>query len=110
MQRELNLQTWGGRRRRAGRPRTIGWVPRVRRPDFPKRFPIYITLRIRPEVGNLRRGDIFEAIQRSFLKGHNRFGMRLVEFSVQSDRIYLVVEADDRRSLTRGLQGLSVRI
>jgi len=34
----------------------------------------------------------------------------MVEFSVQGNHIHLVVEAEDRRSLWRGMQGLNVRI
>src|SRR5207248_6568351 len=52
----------------------------------------------------------FAAIQHAFLGGHDRFGMRLVDFSVQDDYILLVVEAEDERSLARAMQGLSVRI
>jgi hypothetical protein len=33
-----------------------------------------------------------------------------VEFSVQADHIHLVVEADGKEALTRGLQGLIIRI
>jgi len=36
--------------------------------------------------------------------------MRLVHFSVQRDHLHLIVEARDRRAVTRGLQGLFVRL
>jgi len=44
------------------------------------------------------------------LRGRDRFGFRLVHFSVQGNHIHLVVEAQDERSLASGLQGLGVRI
>jgi hypothetical protein len=36
--------------------------------------------------------------------------MRVLEFSVRDDRILLMPEADGKRALTRGMQGLSVRL
>ena len=50
------------------------------------------------------------AIQRAFRYGGDRFGLRLAEFSVQSNHVHLIVEADDKRALSRGLQGLAIRI
>jgi REP element-mobilizing transposase RayT len=42
--------------------------------------------------------------------GKERFGLRLVHYSVQSNHLHLLVEAPDRRSLSRGMQGLGVRL
>jgi hypothetical protein len=49
-------------------------------------------------------------IARCFLRGRDRFGFRLVHFSVQGNHLHLVVEAQDERALARGMQGLAVRI
>src|SRR5262245_15339585 len=111
IQLELPARTWGGRRKGAGRPRTVGIVLHRKRPEFPGRYPIHVTMRVRAEVGTLRTDEIFAAIQkRGFLPGHERFGMRLLEFSVQSNQIHLLVEAEDKKALTRGMQGLTIRI
>ena len=37
-------------------------------------------------------------------------GFRLVHYSVQKDHLHLIVEAKDRRSLSRGMQGLTIRL
>ena len=42
--------------------------------------------------------------------GRMRFGFRLVHYSVQRDHLHLLVEAVDRRALTRGMQGLEIRM
>jgi hypothetical protein len=42
--------------------------------------------------------------------GCDRFGFRLVHFSVQHNHLHLVCEAEDERALARGMQGLSIRI
>ena len=46
----------------------------------------------------------------AFSSGADRFGFRLVEYSIQSNHLHLLCEARDRRALWRGMQGLSVRI
>jgi REP element-mobilizing transposase RayT len=35
---------------------------------------------------------------------------RVVHYSFQKDHIHLIVEADDRRALARGMKGLGVRV
>jgi REP element-mobilizing transposase RayT len=110
VQLELAARTWGGRREGAGRLRTTGWVSRKPRPQFPARHPQHVTLRIRRDVGSLRDEVVFLEIQQSLLKAHNRFGMRVIEFSIQDDHIHLVVEADEgKKSLSKGIQGLAIR-
>jgi hypothetical protein len=39
-----------------------------------------------------------------------RFVVRLVHYSVQGNHLHLVVEAEDKRALSRGMQGLAVRV
>ncbi len=40
----------------------------------------------------------------------DRFGMRITHFSVQRDHAHLILEADDRVAVARGIKGLCVRI
>jgi putative transposase len=42
--------------------------------------------------------------------GAARFGFRLVHYSVMGNHLHLIVEAPDRRALTRAMKGLGVRI
>jgi putative transposase len=108
---ELRARTWGGRREGAGRPRRASsGVSHQTRPTHARRFPLHVTWRIRREVGNLRTDKRFLRIQRAFRYGGDRFGLRLVEFSVQSNHVHLIVEADDKLALSRGLQGLAIRV
>jgi putative transposase len=108
---ELRPRTWGGRREGAGRPRRASsGVSHATRPAHPRRFPLHVTWRIRREVGNLRTDKRFLRIQRAFRYGGDRFGLRLIEFSVQSNHVHLIVEANDKLALSRGLQGLAIRV
>jgi len=43
-------------------------------------------------------------------RGRERFGFRLIQFSIQGDHLHLIAEAADRQSLARGIQGLAVRV
>jgi REP element-mobilizing transposase RayT len=108
----LALRTWGGARRGAGRrPKgeTAGVSHRTR-PALGSRFPVHVTLRMQPEVWSLRSRRSFRVLERAFFAGSDRFGFRLCEFSIQGNHMHLLVEASDRRALSRGLQGLGIRI
>jgi putative transposase len=108
----FRLPTWGGKRRGAGRkPKgKNAAVSRLRREEFPARHPVHVTLRTLFGVGYLRGWKLFQAIQGAIRESQERFGMRVVHFSVQGNHLHLVVEAEDERALARGMQALGVRI
>ena len=100
----------GGRRPGAGRPKTPGaGVPHLRRAPLAARFPVHVTARM-GAVDMLRRRDCYRAVQDALRRGGDRFGMRVIEYSVQTNHVHLVCEAADRRALARGVQGLLIRI
>jgi REP element-mobilizing transposase RayT len=108
----LELRRWGGYRPGAGRkPRgeRLG-VTHRRRAELARRFPVHVTVRMRPEVYNLRSRRCFRVIRAAFAAQNGRFGFRLNQFSVQGNHVHLIVEADGKQSLSRGMQGLSIRI
>jgi len=101
----------GGYREGAGRPKKPGaGVPHRPRAPLKARYPVHVTVRVREEVAKLRNRACFRAIARALAAGRERFGFRLVHFSVQANHLHLVAEADDERALARGMQGLSVRV
>jgi REP element-mobilizing transposase RayT len=111
-QASFRFRTWGGRRRGAGRKR-VGERARVihrRRPRLKARFPVHVTWRMRKDVWQLRTRRCFGALSRAFWGGADRFGFRLVHYSVQGNHLHLLVEAEDERSLSRGMNGLGVRV
>jgi REP element-mobilizing transposase RayT len=109
---ELRFRTWGGARRGAGRPpkgkRAL--VSHLARPEFAERFPLHVTLRMREDVWNLRTQRCLAPLRQAFADGGERFGFRLVHYSVQGNHIHLLVEAAGKESLSLGMQGLGVRI
>ena len=70
----------------------------------------HLTLRLGSGLPSLRDGRLFEGVRFALAAGRERFGFRLVHFSVQSNHLHLIAEACDSRALARGMQGLSVRI
>ncbi len=58
---------------------------------------------------SLRHRAVFRAV-RAALCGASTATFRVLEFSTQRDHVHLVVEADDTRTLSRGVQGLAVRV
>ena len=102
---------WGGKREGAGR-RSPGRrrVAHVARPELAARHPVHVTLRIVRGVPSLRVRPTYSALESALRAGRERFGLRLVQFSVQSNHVHMLVEADGRASLSRGMQGLVVRM
>jgi len=108
---ELRPRTWGGRRPGAGRKpsgRRIG-VPHRTRSPHDGRHPAHVTLRAQRVLPSLRGDRLFGALRHGLALG-SRGGLRILEFSVQRDHLHLIVEAEDCRAMSRGIQGLSIRL
>ncbi len=110
-QAEFAFRSWGGRRRGAGRPATAGrrQVPHRRRAPHDRHVPVHVTLRAAAGIPSLRGARIFPAV-RSGLAASSGACFRILQFSVQQDHVHLLVEAEDHPGLTRGCQGLAVRL
>jgi REP element-mobilizing transposase RayT len=67
-------------------------------------------MRLRGGLPSLRRHRELQTLMRAFGAGSERRGFRLVHYSVQANHLHLLVEARSRERLSRGLQGLAVRI
>src|SRR5260370_21498661 len=108
---ELRFRSWGGKRKNAGRRRRgPQMVPHRTRPQFKRRFPLHVTLRIRRDVRAMRTQHCFKAMERAFWAGGNKYGLRLVHFAVMNDHIHMMVEAEGKESLSKGMHALNIRI
>jgi len=103
--------------KRGGRPplserdrRARAYVPRVARPEIKARNPLHITLRTQADVASLRSKGRFLRMRAALQAARDRFGMRVVHFAVMGDHVHLIVEAHDKRALSRGMQGLAIRV
>jgi hypothetical protein len=69
---------------------------------------VQITARVVPAVGRLRRRASYRAIRRAVRTSLGRDDFRIVELDVRATRLELIVEADDKAALARGMQGFQI--
>jgi len=102
--------TWGGAREGAGRPRSraIASEPHKVRPALAARHPVHVITRVLPAAQPLRRRDTYRAIRRALETSLARSDFRIVRLTVHAARLELLVEADDKVALARGMQGFQV--
>jgi putative transposase len=67
-------------------------------------------MRVREDVWNLRSRRAWRRLRDALAAAWGRFGVRIVHFSIQGNHIHLIVEANDDEALSRGIQGLAIRI
>src|SRR5215510_3746322 len=110
-QQELTFRMHGGRRPNAGRKPTLRRraMPHRRRPEHRKSEPVYVTLRACRRLPSLRKEHLFAELRRSLARTAREW-FRIVHFSVQADHVHLLVEANDKASLSRGLSGAIIRL
>ena len=85
-------------------------MPHLQRAELAARHPVHVTLRVGKGCWNLRSYRALRALEPAFHAGRERFGFRLVHYSVQGNHLHLLVEAEDKASLARGMKGLEVRL
>ena len=109
--RSFVFRTWGGKRRGAGRKPTgpTAGVPHHRRPKHQATHPVHVTLRAVRNCPSLRSGRVFGTL-RSALGRTSSDTFRVAHFPVQTNHVHLIVEASRCESLTRGMQGLGIRL
>ncbi|MGZ6142840.1 MAG: transposase, partial [Myxococcales bacterium] len=100
---------WGGKREGAGRPKGAR-VSHHERPRFARPTPVHVTARVRPHVWNLRSRRCHRRIAACLEAALGRFGLRVIEYAVLGNHVHFIVEADDAAALSRGMQGLAIRI
>lgn len=99
------------RGKKLGRPKQAG--SRVRhgaREAIEHHEPQHVTLRLVPGLPSLRTRAVLEILWQIFAEANGRHGMRICHWSVLSNHIHLIVEAEDGTALARGMNGLLVRI
>jgi REP element-mobilizing transposase RayT len=105
---ELDFRSHGGKRKGAGRK------PKGEKPEIPHKTraakkrhePLLITVRLAAGLPSLRRADAMKIVLGALSAARDRHGMRLVHYSVQGNHLHLIVEADDRESVARGMNAL----
>lgn len=108
-------RTWGGRRAGAGRkPKAAKdrtFVAHRARPVHKKRHPTHVTLRARKGLPSFR-SQRMHVMLRGILERQmgRRYGgeFQVVQYSIQSNHLHLVVESVDNRAMRSGVSGLVI--
>ncbi|MFN7669924.1 MAG: transposase, partial [Planctomycetota bacterium] len=85
-------------------------MARTTRPAHAAYHPALVTVKLRQHLPRLRNRKERAALLTHFARGKDRFGFRLLHFAILNDHLHFVVEAKDRTALSRGLQGLLIRL
>ncbi len=83
-------------------------VPHSVRPEV--RGVCHVVLRVRRGLPWLRTPRTYRVLERALRRGKEKQGFALVQFSVQGDHVHLLIEAESKEELARGMQGLAIRI
>jgi REP element-mobilizing transposase RayT len=114
---QLELRVVGRRRRRRVRRGVrLGRPPKGPRsserhgvrPEHDPRNPVLVTCRIARDLRTLRTGRMYRAIRCATRIAARRADFRIVHLSIQKDHLHLIVEADSKLGLARGMQGFAI--
>ena len=107
---QQELFTRGGKRRGAGRkPKGARAGARhEERPEVEARNALHVVLRVVPAVGSLRRRDMYRAMREATIVAAIRERIRIVHISLQRTHVHLLVEAESKQALARGMQGFQI--
>ena len=79
-----------------------------KRPSFRKYDAQHVVVRATPDIGSLRRRAMYQALRRALVTTFSRQNFRIVHMSIQGTHIHLLIEADDRDALARGMQAFQI--
>ncbi|MBL8900435.1 MAG: transposase, partial [Planctomycetes bacterium] len=105
---EFDFRQHGGKRTGAGRkpknaePR----MPHRQRAMKKRNEPLHVTVRLADGLPSLRRGGALKLVLSALSASSNRHGMRIIHYSIQRDHLHLLVEAEDRECVARGMNAL----
>ena len=81
-----------------------------RREAVPGSCPVHVTIRVRSDVPSLRSKKLLRELRRSWRKACDRGEFRIVHYSVQRNHAHLLVEAQGRAALARGMKSAAARL
>src|ERR1051325_2786754 len=102
--------------RRGGKRKGAGRKPKGRRagsrheerPEIKSRYPQHVVMRVVPSVGSMRRRAMYKAMREATITAALRERFRIVHVSLQRTHVHMLVEAENKEALARGMQGFQV--
>jgi REP element-mobilizing transposase RayT len=83
-------------------------VPHRARPEIDARRPVHVTVGVTDAVARLRNGKAYFAVRRALQRCAARSDFRVCEISIQDSHIHLLVEAESKQAMARGMQGFEI--
>jgi hypothetical protein len=93
--------------------RRPGPNPKVRhraRPEPAGAFSALVTLKLKKGLPSLRERRIARELAATFEEGGDRGDFRIARYRLQTDRVELLVEAEHRDALMRGMKSIAARV
>jgi REP element-mobilizing transposase RayT len=79
-----------------------------RRPEVTPRCALHVVMRVVPAVGSMRRRSLYKAMRDATITAALRERIRVVHISIQRTHVHLLVEAETKLTLGRGMQGFQI--
>ena len=100
----------GGKRRGAGRKPagSRAGQSHAARPEFKPYHPLHVVMRVVPEVRSLRRRRMYQAVREATIAAARSERLRIVHLSLQGSHVHMLVEAEHKDALARGMQGFMI--
>ncbi|HEY5924989.1 MAG TPA: hypothetical protein VIV11_25080 [Kofleriaceae bacterium] len=105
------LGGWGGARAGAGRPASgpVPSEPHKTRPTLSPRHPVHVTARL-VRATHRDLGRTYQLLRYSLHRSLARSDFRIVHIALVRGKLELIVEADNKLALARGMQGFQVSL
>jgi hypothetical protein len=100
------VNTWGGARPGAGRPRTSTRVTHLRRDRVTGELPCHVSLKLMQGMPSLKSARV-SRILRAALEDTKL--LEILEHSVVADQLHLLVGVQSSEELARGMQSFTIR-
>jgi putative transposase len=113
---QAQVEAAGGKARRGGaragagrkaRPQHLRRTPHRARPVHRKTEPVHVTMR--SVLRTLRSRHVVRTVLGA-IRDSQRGTFRIAQYSIQANHLHLIVEADDKPTLSAGVKGLVMRL
>ena len=82
-------------------------VPHASRPELKKGNVAHVTIKLRADLPSLRKGEAFTVVRAAIGRVNGGDLIRIVEYSIQSNHVHMLIEAANSADLSRGMASLN---
>lgn len=94
----------------AGRPaKNDRGIRHTKRPEITKPSSLHLTVKVQRDKAGLKTKGVLALLRRSILNARKQ-GLRVIHFSLEYDHVHLLIEADNNRTLGKGMQAFGVTL